>query len=92
MLRSPIRIASPYRVTFSAEAWKRVGLLPYPTFQKLRVALDSLASTLGARRPPGEDADTELQTSAAGLLLLYQRDDKTRTLTLVDFLPAPYER
>jgi mRNA-degrading endonuclease RelE of RelBE toxin-antitoxin system len=92
MLRSPARFASSYRVTLSSEAWKRIGLLPYSTFQKVRAALDSLASNLGARRPPGEDADTELRTRAAGLLLLYQRDDDTRTVTLVDFLPAPPER
>jgi hypothetical protein len=93
MLRSRARAAAgPYRVTFSSDAWKKIGLSPTATFQALQYALDSIASTLGARRPPGEGAQSELCTQVAGLLIIYQRDDATRTLTVVDFLPASVER
>lgn len=77
---------------FFADAWKKVGLLPSSGFQSLQAALDGLAGNLGGWRPPGEDAQTELHAQAAGLLILYHRDDATRTLTLVDFLPASPEQ
>jgi hypothetical protein len=79
-------------VTFSPDAWKKVGLSPAATFQALQVAVDNIASSMGTRRPPGEDARTELCAQAAGLLIVYQRDDETRTVTVVDFLPASFDR
>jgi hypothetical protein len=92
MLRSRVRVAAPHRVTFSPDAWKKVGLSPSATFQALQEAVDTIASALGSRRPPGEDAQTELCVQASGLLLIYQRDDVTRTVTVVDFLPASFDR
>jgi hypothetical protein len=92
MLRSRVRSTVPHRVTFSPDAWKKVGLSPLTTFQALQQAVDTIASAIGTRRPPGEDAQTELCAQAAGLLIIYQRDDVTRTLTIVDFLPASFDR
>jgi mRNA-degrading endonuclease RelE of RelBE toxin-antitoxin system len=92
MHRSQARVAGPYHINFTPEAWRRIGLLPSSTFQALQSALDDLASNLGSRRPQGEDAHNELRMQAAGLLLVYQRDDETRTLTLLDFLPGSSER
>jgi hypothetical protein len=92
MLRSRVRVAVPHRVTFSPDAWKKVGLSPASTFQALQRAVDNIASAMGSRRPPGEDAQTELTVQVAGLLIIYQRDDMTRTVTIVDFLPASFER
>jgi hypothetical protein len=79
-------------VTFSPDAWKKVGLSHAATFQALQRAVDNIASSMGSRRPPGEDARTELTVQAAGLLIIYQRDDATRTVTIVDFLPASFDR
>jgi mRNA-degrading endonuclease RelE of RelBE toxin-antitoxin system len=89
MPHSSTSAAGSYRVTFSAEAWKRIGMLPHSTFQALQAALDDVANTLGSGRPSGEHTNTELRAQAAGLSIVYQRDDATRTITLVDFLPAP---
>jgi mRNA-degrading endonuclease RelE of RelBE toxin-antitoxin system len=87
MLRPSARVAGPYRVTFSPEAWRKIGLIPSSTFEALQVAVDRLASNLGSRSLPGEDAHTKQRLRAAGLHIVYQRDDETRTLTVVEFLP-----
>lgn len=92
MLRSRVHVAAPHRVTFSPDAWKKISLSPSATFLALQQAVDNIASAMGTRRPPGEDAQTELCAQAAGLLLVYQRDDVTRTVTVVDFLPASFDR
>jgi hypothetical protein len=53
MLRSRVRVAAPHRVTFSPDAWKKVGLSPAATFQALQRAVDNIASAMGGRRPLG---------------------------------------
>ncbi len=92
MLRSRVRVAAPHRVTFSPDAWKKVGLSPAATFQALQRAVDNIASAMGGRRPLGENSQTELTVQVAGMLIIYQRDDMTRTVTIVDFLPASFDR
>lgn len=92
MLRSGVRGVAPYRVTFSCDAWKKICLSPSSTFQSLQQAVDSIAGVMGGRRPLGEDARTELCAQSSGLLISYQRDDATRTVTIVDFLPVSLER
>jgi mRNA-degrading endonuclease RelE of RelBE toxin-antitoxin system len=89
MPRSPHRAAGLYRVTFSSDVWKRIGLISSETFHALQAALEAIASDLGAARPDGEDAQSEIRATVAGLVLTYQRDDATRTLTLLDFSEAP---
>jgi hypothetical protein len=48
--------------------------------------MEEIAKTLGSSRPPGEDGTTEMRAHAAGIQIIYLRDDATRTVTLLDFL------
>jgi hypothetical protein len=88
MLRHPSRVAGPYRVNFSPEAWKKVGLMPSSTFQSLQEALERIAREMGSARPEGEDSSSALHAEVEGLVVIYQRDDASMTLTLVDILRA----
>ena len=85
MPRSPPRIFNPYRVTFSPEAWRKIGRIKTPEFQALHAALEQIAATVTAPRPAGEGATTELRAQAAGMQIVFRRDDEQQILTLVDF-------
>jgi hypothetical protein len=86
-----MRDVGPYKVIFSSDAWKKVGLIPGGTFLLLQQALERIANEMGSRRPEGEDSSSELRTNVQGLTIRYQRDDAARTLTLVDIIQAPKE-
>lgn len=66
----------------------KVGQLPGGPFAQLQQALERIANEMGSVRPEGEDSQSELRTDVRGLTILYQRDDATRTLTLVDIIQA----
>jgi hypothetical protein len=83
-----MHVTGPYRVTFSSEVWKRIGTIPSDTFQALHAVLEDIAGSMGTELPAGQDAQSELRTTAGGLAITYQRDDATRTVTLLDFHPA----
>jgi mRNA-degrading endonuclease RelE of RelBE toxin-antitoxin system len=85
MPRSPTRIFSPYRVSFSPEAWRKIGRIKTPEFQALHAAMEGIAATITAPRPDGEGSTTELRAQAAGMQIVFQRDDENQILTLVDF-------
>jgi hypothetical protein len=46
---------------------------------------------MGTERPQDEGAHSELQTDVEGFRVTYQRDDETRTLTLLDIRAVPSE-
>jgi mRNA-degrading endonuclease RelE of RelBE toxin-antitoxin system len=85
MPRSPTRIFSPYRFTFSPDAWRKIGRIPTPEFQALQAALEEIAATFTEPRPAGETAAKELRAQVAGMEIVYHRDDEHQILTLVDF-------
>lgn len=87
MSRSPTESSAPYRVTFSAEAWKQVGRMSSGAFFALQAALERIADKIGTERPEGEGAHSKMRTDVAGFRVIYQRDDETRTLTLVHLQP-----
>jgi hypothetical protein len=83
-----MRATSPYRVLFTSEAWKQIGQISTASFHALQGTLETIANDMGNTRPVGHDADTPLHVTAAGLLLTYQREDESRTLTIVAIGPA----
>ena len=84
----PSRVAGPYRVNFSPDAWKQIGRISSGAFFAIQEALERIAGQMGSARPQDEGAHTELHIEVGGLRVIYQRDDETRTLTLVDIRPV----
>ena len=79
------RVAGSYRVIFSPEAWRLIGIMPSATFQSLQHALERIANSLGraaaeAPAPPSATLD--------GLTVVYALDDAERILTVVNILRA----
>jgi mRNA-degrading endonuclease RelE of RelBE toxin-antitoxin system len=91
MSRASPRTVGPYRVNFSPEAWKQVGRISSGAFFSLQESLESIAGRMGSERPTDEGAHSELHAEVAGLRVIYQRDDETRTLTLLDIRPVHAE-
>jgi hypothetical protein len=80
MLRSHTRVAGPYRVTFSPEAWKEIGRLSGGTFLALQDALDRLAQQ--GSSAPADSPPQEVTFQLRALVIQCERDDTTRTLTV----------
>ena len=91
MPRSPPEVTGPYRVNFSPEAWKQVGRISSGAFFELQEALERIASGMGPKRPQDEGAHSELHADVAGFRITYQRDDETRTLTMLAIRAIPSE-
>jgi hypothetical protein len=85
MLRSTHRVAGSYRVTFSPEAWRLIGIMPSETFQSLQRALDRIASS-PIRGTAG--ASTGLSATLDGLTVVYELNDADRILIVVNILRA----
>jgi hypothetical protein len=85
MERSVHRVAGPYRVTFTPEAWRLIGTMPTATFQSLQRALERIADA--PRRGAFEGA-SQLSTTLEGLTVVYGVDDTERTLSVVNVLKA----
>jgi hypothetical protein len=81
MLRSYTRVAGPYRVTFSPEAWKEIGRVSGGTFLALQETLDRIAQQ-GLSIVPAESAPKEITFKLRALVIQCERDDATRTLTV----------
>lgn len=81
MDRSFQRVAGPYRVTFSQEAWKLIGTMPAVTFQSLQHALDRIAEAPHRVAAEGQSRRT---ATVDGLAIVYALDDAARTLIVVD--------
>ena len=81
MLRSYTRVAGPYRVTFSPEAWKEIGRLSGGTFLALQETLDRIAQQ-GLSTVPADSAPKEITFKLRSLVIHCERDDSSRTLTV----------
>ena len=81
MLRSYTRVAGPYRVTFSPEAWREIGRLSGGTFLALQETLDRIAQQ-GLSTVPAESAPREITFKLRTLVIQCERDDSSRTLTV----------
>lgn len=83
MQRSVHRVAGQYRVTFSSEAWRLIGIMPSATFQSLQVALDRIADA-----PPlaAAAARSPLRATLDGLTVVYEQDDAARVLRVLDIV------
>jgi hypothetical protein len=83
MQRPVHRVAGSYRVTFSPEAWRLIGIMPSVTFQSLQLALERIA---GSHHRAPDGAPAELSATMDGLTVIYTVDDAERVLTVVDIL------
>jgi hypothetical protein len=83
------RVASPYRVVFTPQAWREIGLMPTARFEAFQHAVDDLAVKCGRLNVPATGHPELLRFSVEGLVVTYERDDAGRTLKLVDLLRAP---
>jgi hypothetical protein len=83
MDRSVHRVAGQYRVTFSPEAWRLIGIMPSAAFQSLQLALERIA---GSPPPVAADAPSPLRATLDGLTVVYELDEADRTLRVVDIL------
>jgi hypothetical protein len=81
----------PYRVSFSPQAWQQIGQMPHGTFQALQAALDAIAQGMDATAETGDSAESERRRLAPGLVVTYQRDNATRSLTILEIRPVPSE-
>jgi len=79
------RVAGSYRVIFSPEAWRLIGIMPSATFQSLQHALDRLAS---APSRGAAEAPASLSATMDGLTVVYELNDEDRILTVVNILRA----
>ncbi|WP_164017525.1 type II toxin-antitoxin system RelE family toxin [Pyxidicoccus trucidator] len=75
------KASGPYRVVFTPQTWKQIGLMPTALFDAFQGAVDNLASSPGKVPPSPLAVD--------GLVVTYERDDAARVITLVDITRAP---
>jgi hypothetical protein len=79
------RVAGSYRVTFSPEAWRLIGIMPSATFQSLQNTLDHIA-TVSSRGTA--EVLAPLSETLGGLTVVYSLNDTERILTVVNILRA----
>jgi hypothetical protein len=85
-MQRPIhRVAGPYRVIFSPEAWRLIGIMPSAIFQSLQHALELIAN-FPSRAAAG--TPTPMSATLDGLTVIYELDDAERILTVVNILRA----
>jgi len=80
MQRSVYRVAGSYRVTFSPEAWRLIGIMPSATFQSLQVSLERMAT---APRRMATEGHSQLSATMDGLTVVYELNEAARTLTVL---------
>jgi protein gp37 len=86
MTQRPVhRVAGPYRVTFSPEAWRLIGSMPSSTFQSLQRALERIADVL---RRAGSETEPMLSATLDDLTIVYKLNDAERVLTVVNIFRA----
>lgn len=78
------RVSGPYRVVFSAQAWKEIGLMPTARFDAFQHAVDDLAEKCGRLGATPAAQPARLIFMVDALVVHYERDDAARTLTLVE--------
>ena len=61
--------------------------MPQAVFEALQQVVDRL--TQEAPRPGGPEAKAAHRVQVAGWMLVYERDDSDRTVTLVEISPGP---
>lgn len=83
MERSVHRVLGPYRVTFSPEAWRLIGVMPSETFQSLQRALERVADAPGRSAP---EEPSQRSATLDGLTVVYEVNDAERTVSVVDIL------
>jgi mRNA-degrading endonuclease RelE of RelBE toxin-antitoxin system len=86
MLRSLPAAAGPYRVVFTPQTWKSVGQMPTERFDAFEQVVDDLAEKCGRLNASGARVQGPLRLSVDGLVILYERDDTARVITLIDIV------
>jgi hypothetical protein len=81
-----------YRVIFTPPAWKAVGLMPTAVFEAFQKAVDDLADKFGRLNVPASEGVGPLRLTVGELVILYERDDTARAITLTDIVCLPATR
>lgn len=88
MHRIAPRVSGPYRVVFTPQTWKEIGLMPTALFDALQGAVDTLAMQCGRSSEPASEAPRRQRLTVEALVVTYERDDAARVITLVDISRA----
>jgi hypothetical protein len=91
MPRLAPRATGPYRVVFTPQTWKEIGLMPTALFDAFQRAVDDLAEKCGRLSGPAPEKQPGLRFNVDVLVVTYERDDATRVITLVDITRAHTE-
>ena len=89
MHRTLPRSVGPYRVVFTPQAWREVGLMPTVLFDAFQRALDDLADKCGRLNVSASELPSSSRFTVDALVVAYERDDTSRTLTLVEITRLP---
>jgi hypothetical protein len=89
MHRNLPRATGPYRVVFTPQAWKEVGLMPTALFDAFQRAVDDLAAKYGRLNVPAAELPARQHLTVATLVVTYERDDAARALMLVEIRRPP---
>ena len=89
MHRTLPRPSGPYRVVFTPQTWKEIGLMPTPLFDAFQQAVDELASKCARLTAPTSERPALSRFTVDTLVVTYERDDAARSLTLVEISRLP---
>ncbi|MFP2907038.1 hypothetical protein ACLESD_18725 [Pyxidicoccus sp. 3LFB2] len=89
MHRIAPRATGPYRVVFTPQTWKEIGLMPTALFDAFQGAVDELAEKCGRSVEPASEEPRRQRLTLEVLVVTYERDDAARVITLVDISRTP---
>jgi len=80
----------PYTVNIAPTAWRQLGAVPKPVFQRIRRELDAIAA-LATQKPlpnleplKSSSSSAALSFSLENFVLLYEVNEERRVLTLLE--------
>lgn len=81
--------SGPYRVVFTPQAWREIGLMPTVLFDAFQRAVDDLAAKCARLNVSASELPSSSRFTVEALVVAYERDDAGRTLTLVEISRLP---
>ena len=86
----PQRPQRPYTVNIAPTAWRQLGAVPKPVFQRIRRELDAIAA-LATQKPlpsleplKSSSSSAALSFSLESFVLVYEVNEERRVLTLLE--------
>jgi mRNA-degrading endonuclease RelE of RelBE toxin-antitoxin system len=86
MVHPPPQKSGPYRVRFSPAIWPLVGRMPSDGFRALQEVLERIATEADHTPAQGEGAKVSRRIAVDNQVLVYEQDDATRTVTLLELI------